>query len=154
MVVGNHQCNAANLNQSQPQFQLELSLAQFSPTLFSMYFPYFHFFGVRLDCWVGGWLHQLDKRLSQPIETWIGAGTDIANSNQTNVIFSLIKVLEAGSHIVLFRRLLVLRSPNLPISYSVIHTTHCTLLSMYRKSSLTPKVTSPSHFPFHTWWFT
>ena len=26
MVVGNHQCNAANHNQSKPQFQLELSL--------------------------------------------------------------------------------------------------------------------------------
>ena len=34
MVVGNHQCNAANLNHSEPQFQLELSLAQFSPSLF------------------------------------------------------------------------------------------------------------------------
>ena len=34
MVVGNQQCNAANLDQSKPQFQLELSLAQFSPTLF------------------------------------------------------------------------------------------------------------------------
>ena len=34
MVVGNYQCNAANLNQSKPQFQLELSLAQFSPSLF------------------------------------------------------------------------------------------------------------------------
>ena len=34
MVVGNHQCNTANLNQSKPQFQLELSLAQFSPSLF------------------------------------------------------------------------------------------------------------------------
>ena len=33
MVVGNHQCNAANLNQNKPQFQLELSLAQFSPSL-------------------------------------------------------------------------------------------------------------------------
>ena len=33
MVVGNHQCNAANRNQSKPQFQLELSLAQFSPSL-------------------------------------------------------------------------------------------------------------------------
>ena len=33
MVVGNHQCNAANCNQSKPQFQLELSLAQFSPSL-------------------------------------------------------------------------------------------------------------------------
>ena len=30
MVVGNHQCNAASLNQSKAQFQLELSLAQFS----------------------------------------------------------------------------------------------------------------------------
>ena len=37
MVVGNHQCNAANLNQSKPQFPLELSLAQFSPSLFSLY---------------------------------------------------------------------------------------------------------------------
>ena len=34
MVVGNHQCNAANLNQHKAQFQLELSLAQFSPSLF------------------------------------------------------------------------------------------------------------------------
>ena len=34
MVVGNHQCNAANLNQSKPQFLLELSLAQFSPSLY------------------------------------------------------------------------------------------------------------------------
>ena len=34
MVVGNHQCNAANLNLSESQFQLELSLAQFSPSLF------------------------------------------------------------------------------------------------------------------------
>ena len=34
MVVGNHQCNAANLNQNKPQFQVELSLAQFSPSLF------------------------------------------------------------------------------------------------------------------------
>ena len=34
MVVGNHQCNAANLNQNKPQLQLELSLAQFSPSLF------------------------------------------------------------------------------------------------------------------------
>ena len=33
MVVGNHPCNAANRNQSKPQFQLELSLAQFSPSL-------------------------------------------------------------------------------------------------------------------------
>ena len=33
MVVGNHQCNAASLNQSKAQFQLELSLAQFSPSL-------------------------------------------------------------------------------------------------------------------------
>ena len=37
MVVGNHQCNAANLNQSKPQFQLELSLAQFSPSLFDIF---------------------------------------------------------------------------------------------------------------------
>ena len=37
MVVGNHQCNAANLNQSKAEFQLELSLAQFSPSLFSSY---------------------------------------------------------------------------------------------------------------------
>ena len=34
MVVGNQQCNAANPNQSKPQFQLELRLAQFSPSLF------------------------------------------------------------------------------------------------------------------------
>ena len=34
MVVGNHQCNAANLNQGKPQFQLELSLAQVGPSLF------------------------------------------------------------------------------------------------------------------------
>ena len=34
MVVGNHQCKVANLNQSKAQFQLELSLAQFSPSLF------------------------------------------------------------------------------------------------------------------------
>ena len=34
MLVGNHQCNAANLNQSEPQFQLELSLAPFSISLF------------------------------------------------------------------------------------------------------------------------
>ena len=35
MVVGNHQCTAAaNLNQSKAQFQLELSLAQFRPSLF------------------------------------------------------------------------------------------------------------------------
>ena len=33
MVVGYHQCNAANLNQSKAQFQLELSLAQFSSSL-------------------------------------------------------------------------------------------------------------------------
>ena len=33
MVVGNHQCNAANLNQRKAQFQLELSLAQISPSL-------------------------------------------------------------------------------------------------------------------------
>ena len=38
MVVGNHQCNAANLNQSKPQFQLELSLAQFSTSLFHITF--------------------------------------------------------------------------------------------------------------------
>ena len=31
--ASNYQCNAANLNQSKPQFQLELSLAQFSPSL-------------------------------------------------------------------------------------------------------------------------
>ena len=37
MVVGNHQCNAANLNQSKPQFQSELSLAQFSPSLFTVF---------------------------------------------------------------------------------------------------------------------
>ena len=36
MVVGNYQCNAANLNQSKAQFQLELSLAQLSPSLFSL----------------------------------------------------------------------------------------------------------------------
>ena len=34
MERGNHQCNAANLYQSKAQFQLELSLAQFSPSLF------------------------------------------------------------------------------------------------------------------------
>ena len=35
MVVGNHQCiAAANLNQSKAQFQLELSLAQFRPSLY------------------------------------------------------------------------------------------------------------------------
>ena len=33
MVVCNHQYNAANLNQSKSQFQLELSLAHFSPSL-------------------------------------------------------------------------------------------------------------------------
>ena len=33
MVVGNQQCNAANLNQSKTQLQLGLSLAQFSPSL-------------------------------------------------------------------------------------------------------------------------
>ena len=33
MVVSNHQLNVANLNQSKSQFQLELSLAQFSPSL-------------------------------------------------------------------------------------------------------------------------
>ena len=35
MEVGKHQCNAANFNQSKAQLQLELSLAQFSPSLFS-----------------------------------------------------------------------------------------------------------------------
>ena len=34
MVVGNHQYKVANLNQSKARFQLELSLAQFSPSLF------------------------------------------------------------------------------------------------------------------------
>ena len=34
MVVGNPQCKVANLNQSKAQFQLELNLAQFSPSLF------------------------------------------------------------------------------------------------------------------------
>ena len=33
MVDGNHQCNAAILNQNKAQFQWELSLAQFSPSL-------------------------------------------------------------------------------------------------------------------------
>ena len=33
----NHQYNAANLNKSKSQFQLELSLAQFSPSLFSFF---------------------------------------------------------------------------------------------------------------------
>ena len=28
MLVGNHQCNAANLNQNKAQFQLELNLVQ------------------------------------------------------------------------------------------------------------------------------
>ena len=36
MVVGNHQCNPANRNQSKPQFQFELSLAQFSPSLLTL----------------------------------------------------------------------------------------------------------------------
>ena len=35
MVVGNHQFKIANLNQSKPQLQWELSLAQFSPSLLS-----------------------------------------------------------------------------------------------------------------------
>ena len=39
MVVGNHQCSAANLNQSKPWFQLELSLAQFSPNLIIYLLP-------------------------------------------------------------------------------------------------------------------
>ena len=49
MVVGNHQCNAANLNQSKPQFHLELSFAQFSPSLFSIFliFPDFHLISLR-----------------------------------------------------------------------------------------------------------
>ena len=34
MVVGNYQYKVVNLNQSKAQFQLELSLAQFSPCLF------------------------------------------------------------------------------------------------------------------------
>ena len=42
MVVGNHYCKAANLKQSKAQFQLELSLTQFSPSL-----SYFNF-------WWGG----------------------------------------------------------------------------------------------------
>ena len=33
-LIGNHQCNAANLNPCKAQFQLELILAQFSPRLF------------------------------------------------------------------------------------------------------------------------
>ena len=33
MVVGNYQYNAANLKQSKPQFQMELSSSQFSPSL-------------------------------------------------------------------------------------------------------------------------
>ena len=37
-LVGNHQCNAETLNQSTAQFQLELSLAQFSPSLFFLIF--------------------------------------------------------------------------------------------------------------------
>ena len=37
MLVGNRQCNAANLNQNEAQFQLELSLAQFSPSLFPVF---------------------------------------------------------------------------------------------------------------------
>ena len=40
MVVGNHQRNAANLNQSKAQFHLELSLAQFSPRLFSHFLTF------------------------------------------------------------------------------------------------------------------
>ena len=38
MVVGNHQCKVANLNQSKAQFQLELSLAEFSPSLLILLF--------------------------------------------------------------------------------------------------------------------
>ena len=41
MVVGNHQCKVANLNPSKAQFQLELSLAQFSPSLFHCNFDHF-----------------------------------------------------------------------------------------------------------------
>ena len=43
MVVGNYQCNAANLNQSEAQFQLELSLAQLSPSLLQ------HFINPRVE---------------------------------------------------------------------------------------------------------
>ena len=37
MVVGNHQCNAANLIESKFQLQLELGFAQFSPSLFYIF---------------------------------------------------------------------------------------------------------------------
>ena len=37
MAVGNYQCNAANLTQSKAQVQLELSLAQFSPSLLAYF---------------------------------------------------------------------------------------------------------------------
>ena len=40
MAVGNYQCNAANINESKPHFQLELSLAQFSPSLFDYLVQY------------------------------------------------------------------------------------------------------------------
>ena len=36
MVVGNYQYNAANLKQSKAEFQLELSSAQFSPSLLKL----------------------------------------------------------------------------------------------------------------------
>ena len=40
MAVGNYQCNTANLNHGKNQFQLELSLAQFSPSLSLFFTPY------------------------------------------------------------------------------------------------------------------
>ena len=43
MVVGNHQCNGANLIESKSQLQLELSLAEFSPSLFNIFLSILQF---------------------------------------------------------------------------------------------------------------
>ena len=48
MVVGNHQCNAANHHQSKPQFQLVLSLAQFSPSLFHRFARFLKHLNLKL----------------------------------------------------------------------------------------------------------
>ena len=54
--VCNHPYNAATLNQSKPQFQLELSLAQFSPSLLTILYCLFLLFSIicsdSSDSWV------------------------------------------------------------------------------------------------------
>ena len=73
LVDGNHQCKVANLNPSKAQFKLELSLAQFSPSLF-LFSSYIRFWLCKKHSWFMHMHHKhnyTDLQKDQP-QTWGG----------------------------------------------------------------------------------